>query len=194
MHKTLKKNVSLVELLCTIGIIMILSALLLTTVVKVRERARRTSNISNLKQLSLATQMYMTDNNGFLPYLSEDVDDSRCLFLLLPYTSYSLEVFFPPQLFEDMKNDPESKIYLNNPKLILKHMKDNIGLGYYPGYAYSPTDTNKKPYFDSKMESVMPIVTNINGTYPNTVYILNFDGSVIRVSGTIANDSVIGEE
>ena len=104
-----KNNVTLIELLCGICIIMILSALLMTTVVKVRERAKRTTNINNMKQLSYAVQMYMTDNEGSLPYVSNTVQDSRCLFLLLPYTSYSLELFFPPTLYEDMKRDPDAQ-------------------------------------------------------------------------------------
>ena len=85
------------------------------------------------------------------------------------------------------------KVYLNNPKLILEHISDNIGLAYYPGYAYSATDNQDNPYFDSKIDPRTPIVTNVNGTYEDTIYILNFDGSVIRVNGTRANDSVIEE-
>lgn len=58
---------SLVELLTVIAIIGILAAIIVPTVGKMRERARTTQCLGNLRQLGLAGLMYATNNKGILP-------------------------------------------------------------------------------------------------------------------------------
>ncbi len=58
---------SLVELLTVIAIIGVLAAIIIPTVSKVRERARTTQCLGNLRQLGLAGLMYAANNKGILP-------------------------------------------------------------------------------------------------------------------------------
>ena len=58
---------TLIELLVVIAIITILAALLLPVLATAKEKARRTSCRSGLRQLGLATQLYGGDNGDRLP-------------------------------------------------------------------------------------------------------------------------------
>ena len=59
---------TLVELLIVIAIIAILAAMLLPALAKARATARSSHCISNMKQLYLCENNYMSDFNGWLPY------------------------------------------------------------------------------------------------------------------------------
>jgi prepilin-type N-terminal cleavage/methylation domain-containing protein/prepilin-type processing-associated H-X9-DG protein len=58
---------TLVELLVVIGIIAILAALLLPALARAQGAVHGANCLSNLKQWGLATQLYATDNDDFLP-------------------------------------------------------------------------------------------------------------------------------
>lgn len=59
-----EQGFSLVELLVTVAIIAILASLLLATLARSKDSARRLKCVSNLHQLALAVQMYWDDNGG----------------------------------------------------------------------------------------------------------------------------------
>jgi prepilin-type N-terminal cleavage/methylation domain-containing protein len=62
-----RRGFTLIELLVVIAIIAILAAILFPVFARAREAARRTSCISNVKQLALATAQYTTDYDETYP-------------------------------------------------------------------------------------------------------------------------------
>lgn len=63
---------TLIELLTVIAIIGILAAIIIPTVGRVRESARSSQCVSNLRQINLAVKVYTEDNKGFLPASNRD--------------------------------------------------------------------------------------------------------------------------
>jgi prepilin-type N-terminal cleavage/methylation domain-containing protein/prepilin-type processing-associated H-X9-DG protein len=62
-----RKGFTLIELLVVIAIIAILAAILFPVFARAREKARQTSCLSNVKQLTLGVQMYTQDYDEVMP-------------------------------------------------------------------------------------------------------------------------------
>jgi prepilin-type N-terminal cleavage/methylation domain-containing protein/prepilin-type processing-associated H-X9-DG protein len=67
-----KKGFTLIELLVVIAIISILAAILFPVFARARENARRTSCVSNLKQIGLGLMQYTQDYDERYPRYSQD--------------------------------------------------------------------------------------------------------------------------
>ncbi len=66
-RRTNRVGFTLIELLAVIAIVAVITAILFPVFSTARERGRRTVCQSNLKQIALAMQQYVQDNNGTYP-------------------------------------------------------------------------------------------------------------------------------
>ncbi len=71
MKTKTKRGFSLIELLVVIAIVAILVALLMPSLSRAKEGAKRTSCASNLRQVNLAIALYVDDNADWLPVLPD---------------------------------------------------------------------------------------------------------------------------
>lgn len=72
--RSLSGGFTLVELIIVVAILGILAALLAPAVTKAFDAADQTSCASNLRQLGLATQLYLKDHDGWFPPLYDPPD------------------------------------------------------------------------------------------------------------------------
>jgi prepilin-type N-terminal cleavage/methylation domain-containing protein len=68
---------TLIELLVVIAIIAIVAGIIFPVFARVRENGRRTVCLSNLHQIGLAMQMYLSDHDDVFPWLLSDGDGGQ---------------------------------------------------------------------------------------------------------------------
>jgi prepilin-type N-terminal cleavage/methylation domain-containing protein/prepilin-type processing-associated H-X9-DG protein len=96
-----RRAFTLIELLVVITIIAILAAILFPVFAQAREKARQISCLSNMRQMGMATRMYMQDSDDKFPQTKitdsqpqiddsdgsiEDPDYGSIFLMILPYT------------------------------------------------------------------------------------------------------------
>ncbi len=139
-----KRGFTLIELLVVIAIIAILAAILFPVFQKVRENARRTACLSNLKQIGLAVTQYYQDAdekgpNGWDPYGR----GSGWAWQVYPYIK-STGAFRCP---DDAGTFPKVSSYGLNANLTKK--KDDLGI------RGQSSDGTPLSLFDSPAKTVM---------------------------------------
>jgi len=126
---------TLIELLVVIAIIAILAAILFPVFARAREAARKSSCLSNVKQLSLATLMYAQDYDETFPRMEERGDEGDAHPLLGPPFSGTTpnggspcdaENKYTPadQLYPYIKNDGIFQCPNLNQRVVRKNFPD----------------------------------------------------------------------
>ena len=67
MAKDYLRGFTLIELLFAMAIVAILATIAYPVYIGIEERAKITKDMNNLRQIGIATQLYVNDNNGALP-------------------------------------------------------------------------------------------------------------------------------
>src|SRR3954466_13055402 len=86
-NKMKKHGFTLIELLVVIAIIAILAAILFPVFARARSQARKTMCTSNMKQMALATMMYVQDHDETFPprYGSQSTGLPSWIITIQPY-------------------------------------------------------------------------------------------------------------
>ena len=103
-----QRGFTLIELLVVIAIIAILAAMLLPSLAKAKETAKRIACENNLRQLGIATRMYEDDSQGTLP---PHVTSSRWPDRLYEYYGRSIKSLLCPS---EITNTPATLLTTSN--------------------------------------------------------------------------------
>ncbi len=123
-HSKIQKSVggfTLIELLVVIAIIAILAAILFPVFARARENARRTSCLSNMKQIGLGLEQYKQDYDGVFPFSRSSAGDW--------YTGYMHPYIKSTQVI----------VCPSAPEKWPMHYAYNYYFGYTPGDQFSPS-------------------------------------------------------
>jgi len=94
-----RRAFTLIELLVVIAIIAILAAILFPVFAQAKEAAKKTSDLSNMRQLATAMILYATDNDGGTPtsmHTSSGNAQRAWVYNLQPYTTRVEELRISP--------------------------------------------------------------------------------------------------
>lgn len=117
-----RRAFTLIELLVVLSIIAILAAILFPVFAQAKAAAKKTANISNLRQIGLGIMMYVADHDGY-PMMSSPHSQ-------VPRTRW------PDYIYAYVKNEQIFKGPLAPPEMFVKAFAHNPSVKY-GGYGYN---------------------------------------------------------
>jgi len=160
----IKRAFTLIELLVVIAIIAVLAAILFPVFSQAKNAAKKTMSVSNVRQLGLATVLYLGDyDDRMMPIYYVDTNNNTIPsawgfyywgLLLLPYTKNEQVLLCPNDTTDDPTLDASGygRFNPNNPYHMLL-VGSNASYGYNAFYmcekilGNDPNGTNPTPYY-----------------------------------------------
>ena len=105
---------TLIELLVVIAILGLLAALLFPVFVKVRENGRRTACLSNERQIGMAIQQYINDNDGLFNFGGSSIEGKNWALGSADWASLCLPYLKDVRLYQ-CPDDPSKVTHSNTP-------------------------------------------------------------------------------
>lgn len=130
----MKKAFTLVEILVVLAITLLLAGILFPVFARAREKGRQATCQSNLKQLALATQLYVADNTGKYPFLFNEF----ALTPGLPLPNNKLGIGWGVRISDYLKNNEVFHCPSEpNPKSSDPNLPHIVGDAAFTDYGYN---------------------------------------------------------
>ena len=193
---------TLIELLVVIAIIAILAAMLMPALQQARERGKRSSCQSNIKQIGMAFTIYADSFNNWIPSynktesygLSDDLASSRPWIMLL---ARQTKLFDYSDRWARVANPPEQKGARFCPSVLKNAITPtsygiNCGLGYNTTGSSKPAGVRERRYWGGlTLSDGVTIFAKIDGMpSPSRVSTAGDCGTAYRIA-PLAQDSTV---
>ncbi|AKC83511.1 hypothetical protein IMCC26134_13330 [Verrucomicrobia bacterium IMCC26134] len=184
------KGFTLIELLTVIAIIGILAAIIIPTVGKVRESAKKAQCVSNLKQIGMTIGLYLNENKNMMPFSADDTstgwDQYKAPLPLLTRSTANLDrkAYDNPET-NHIFNCPSDKnffrTYVSNAQFMIQRISNP---GKTMPYTKIPSPSTKIIITDSEPPAVIPADPTLANGDPGPFAVNNNAGDYLTKMGS----------